>query len=109
MTARPRGHVPAPRAPELTSESGADVGALTERLQVLRSNRIADDREGDQITSVLRAITLPRRSRDAGVSKGLREHRTHLEQAWADAEDMVMAATEVALLVHLRGGDDPVT
>ena len=110
MTEPPDAPLPAPETPSPASDSlpsdSASVAALTERLRVLRTGRIAGDREGDRLTSVMRAIVLTRRNRDGGVSKHVSDCRAQVERVWAEAEDLVMMAAEVALLLHLRGAVD---
>jgi hypothetical protein len=87
--------------------ANADTAAvLTTQLRALRAQRLADEREGEHLPALLRAIALTRRDRDSGASQQLRAHRAHLERIWADAEDLIVTGMRVALRVHLRGGGD---
>ena len=87
-----------------------DPRVLTARLQTIRRQRIADEREADQLPQLLRAITLVRRDRDAGTNRQMLRHRAQLERLWADVEDLVITIARVAVRTQLRDAEpgDPV-
>jgi hypothetical protein len=108
---RPDRPVPRPR-PEPGAELGDGFGGtqtpaeLRERLQGLRAQRLQAESEAAQLLTVLRAIALNRRARDAGSSPMLSEHRAHLERIVTEVEELVSTTTRIAVRLHLHGGDD---
>lgn len=85
------------------------VQELTTRLRALKEQRIADDREGDQLDVYLSGIALTRRDRDAGISPEIQSCRTSVEQAVAAAEELVVAASRLWTRVQVAqlGEADP--
>lgn len=91
---------PGPRDHDEAGED--DPRLLTARLQTIRRQRIADEREADQLPQLLRAIALVRRDRDAGTNRQMLRHRAQLERLWADVEDLVITIARVAVRTQLR-------
>jgi hypothetical protein len=97
--------VPPPRPPE-GSERGAETAAvLAARLKVLRAQRLDDEAEAAQLPTLLRAVLVTRRDRDAGCSPVLAQYRVQLERIWSDLEDLVSATARIAVRSHLHETD----
>ena len=85
------------------------VQELTTQLRALREQRIADDREGDQLEVYLRGIALARRDRDAGISPEIQGCRARVEQAMDAAEELAVAQARLWTRVQVAqlGEADP--
>lgn len=103
--------VPQPRSDNQAGDE--TVAQLTTQLKQARAQRLDDEAEAAQLTTLLRAIVLSRRDRDAGSSPALGEHREHLERMFDELENMVRAAARVAIRLQVRGAskqdNDPTT
>ncbi|HEX6497774.1 MAG TPA: hypothetical protein VF054_01930 [Micromonosporaceae bacterium] len=101
-----RGDQPAPqcRTPR-APEPHAAVAQLCAQLKELRAQRLVDEAESAQLSTLLRGIVLTRRDRDAGSSPTLSEQRAALERIWVDVEDLVVTTARVAVRLHLYGAD----
>lgn len=79
---------------------------LSVRLKQLRAQRLDDEAQAAQLPTLLRAIALSRRDRDAGSSPMLSNHRAALERMWSDVEELVSVTAQIAVRLHLHGGDE---
>jgi hypothetical protein len=85
------------------------VARLQRELRQVRANRIRDEAEAAQLDTVLRAIALTRRDRDAASSRTLAGHRDQLERMWIDLEHLLSLTARVSVRLQLRqcDPDDP--
>jgi hypothetical protein len=80
------------------------------RLRAVREQRKGGEHEAAQLPSLLRAIALVRRDRDAGASRVLLAQRAELERVHTEVEDLIFAVVRTAIRAYVRGdsGEDPV-
>jgi hypothetical protein len=85
------------------------IARLKRELREIREVRIRDEAETGQLDTVLRAIALTRRDRDAASSTALTGHRDHLERIWADLEHLMSLTARLGIRLQLRrrDPDDP--
>jgi hypothetical protein len=98
--------VPRPRTAPVCDTGAETVAALTARLKELRAQRLADEAAAAQLPTLLRAIMLSRRDRDAGSSPTLSGHRAALERAWSELEELITTTARVGVRLHLYGGEE---